>query len=66
MTSLQQAILQNARVAELRANAKEVATLCKSPPAVELPRSPTDRRRLLALLARERRRNVRLVALLKD
>jgi len=60
-----QTILQAARVAELRALASSTATLCRPPAAVELPRTRdgnSGRRLLLLLLARERRRNARLVA----
>ena len=66
MTPQAQAILQSARIAELRESATAVATLCKPPAVVELPRTRDDgnsgRRRLFLLLARERRRNARLVA----
>lgn len=61
------AILQSARIAELRDSASAVAALCKRPAAVELPRlsrpgNDGGRRRLLLLLARERRRNAALIA----
>lgn len=66
MTPQAQTILRAARVAELKATASSVAALCRPPAAVELPRSTRDgnsgRRLLLLLLARERRRNARLVA----
>ena len=64
------AILQSARIAELRDRASSVASLCRAPAAVELPRThPRDGnsgRRLLLLLARERRRNASLVKLLEE
>jgi len=66
MTPQAQTILRAARVAELKATASSVAALCRPPAAVELPRAHRDgnsgRRLLLLLLARERRRNARLVA----
>ena len=58
---MKQAILRSARIAELHARADEVAALCRPAATVELPRSGNDRRRLLMLLARERRRSKRLV-----
>ena len=61
----QQAVLRGARVAELRNAAAEVTTLCRPVPVIELPRG-RDRRRLLMLLAYERRRSARLIELLKD
>lgn len=64
MNSRAQAILQSARIAELRFAAAEVAALCRPAVAVELPRNHSDRRRLLMLLAHERRRNAKLVNLL--
>jgi hypothetical protein len=58
-------VLQSARVAELRMAAEEISALCRRPVAVSLPRLPSsDRRRLLLLLAHERRRNARLVELI--
>jgi hypothetical protein len=61
------AILQSARVAELRTAATEVAALCRRPVPVDLPKSSSaGRRRLLLLIARERRRNAKLVELLRD
>jgi hypothetical protein len=59
-----QTILQSARIAELQMQANELAALVRPAPVVEIPRTRrgTDHRRLLLLLARERRRNVRLVA----
>jgi hypothetical protein len=64
------AILQSARIAELRDHAALVASLCKAPAVVELPhnsrRGDHDRRRFLMLLAHERRRNSRLVKLLEE
>jgi hypothetical protein len=57
-------ILQSARIAELREEVLEVAELAKSPPVVELPRGKRGRLRLVRLLARERRRNARLVAVI--
>jgi hypothetical protein len=64
------AILQSARVAELAERAAVVATLCRPPTVVELPhnsrRDERDRRRLLMLLARERRRNASLAKLIGD
>jgi|KBSMisStaDraftv2_1062788.scaffolds.fasta_scaffold02656_13 hypothetical protein len=65
MTPQAQTILRAARIAELKASASSVAALCRPPAAVELPRSRdgnSGRRLLLLLLARERRRNARLVA----
>jgi hypothetical protein len=59
------AILQSARIAELRTAATELATLCQRPVPVVLAHSPpASRRCLLALLVRERRRNAKLVELL--
>ena len=64
------AILQSARIAELRDRATLVAGLCKAPTVVEFPhssrRGADDRRRLLLLLARERRRNASLAKLLEE
>ena len=65
------AILQSARIAELRDRASSVASLCRAPAAVELSRRTrrdgnSDRRLLLLLLARERRRNAGLVKLLEE
>jgi hypothetical protein len=59
-----QAILRSARIAELHAAASALAEACKRPAPVILPRlsSSARDRRLLLLLARERRRNARLVA----
>jgi len=65
MTPQAQTILRAARIAELKASASSVAALCRPPAAVELPRSRdgnSGRRLLFLLLARERRRNARLVA----
>jgi hypothetical protein len=55
-------ILQSARVADIKRAAAETAVLCKTPAAVTLERSRA-RRRLLMLLAHERRRNAKLVGL---
>jgi hypothetical protein len=60
------AILQSARIAELRDRVASVAALCKPAAVVELPGAPDDRRRLLMLLARERRRNAGLVKLIEE
>jgi hypothetical protein len=59
-----QPILQSARIAELHAQANELAALIRPSPVVELrsARRNTDHRRLLLLLAYERRRNARLAA----
>lgn len=66
ITKEAQAILQTARVAEMRMAADEVAALCKPRPAVVLPRRPhAVRRRLLALLVSERRRSAKLVDLIR-
>ena len=68
MTPQAQTILRAARVAELKAAASSVAALCRAPATVELPRTRdgnSGRRLLLLLLARERRRNARLVELLR-
>jgi hypothetical protein len=64
MTPQTQAILRSARIAELKAQANELAALVRSPPVVEIraSRRGADHRRLLLLLALERRRNVRLAA----
>lgn len=66
MTPQTQAILQSARVAELRAHADELAALARPAPVIEFPRRhprrDADHRRLLLLLARERRRSTRLIA----
>jgi hypothetical protein len=62
MSTEQQQILRSARIAELRVTTANVAALCKQPAAVELPADNRDGRRvLLQLLARERRRNAKLV-----
>jgi hypothetical protein len=63
---MKRAILQSARIAELKEQAAEVARLARKPPAVELPRDARSHYRLLLLLARERRRNMRLVELLNE
>lgn len=56
-------ILASARVAELRLSADEIAAASRGLGSIELTRDPIrDRRRLLALLARERRRNAILLA----
>jgi hypothetical protein len=65
------AILQSARIAELKAVASSTARLCMAPAAVELSRRTrrdgnSGRRLLLLLLARERRRNAGLVKLLEE
>lgn len=64
------AILQSARIAELRDRASSVAALCKPPAVVELPPASRhgvdDRRRLLLLLAHERRRNSKLAKLIEE
>jgi hypothetical protein len=64
MTPQLQTILQSARIAELRAAANALAMACKRPAPVILSRlsSSARDRRLLLLLARERRRSARLVA----
>jgi hypothetical protein len=64
VTPQTQAILQSARIAELRVAANALAAACKRPTPVILPRmsSSARDRRLLLLLARERRRSARLVA----
>jgi hypothetical protein len=65
MKSQTQAILQSARIAELRTAAKETAAACRRPVPVDLSMSSSaGRRRLLLLLAHERRRNAKLVELL--
>ena len=62
-----QAVLQSARVAELRTSAAQVAALCRRPVPVDLPKSSVaSRRRLLLLLASERRRNAKLVELISN
>ena len=67
------AILQSARIAELRDAADHAAALCKRPPPVELgPRLSSSgpahrgRRRLLLLLAAERRRSAKLAELVRN
>jgi hypothetical protein len=65
------AILQSARIAELRDRASLVASVCKPSAVVELSRNSRrgaadDRRRFLMLLAHERRRNSKLVELLEE
>jgi len=64
MTPQVQAILQNARIAELRAAANALAVACKRPTPVILPRmsSSARDRRLLLLLAHERKQRARLIA----
>ena len=62
MNRLTQSLMQSARVAELARDADELARLAKPAPRVELPRDDSGRRLLIALLARERRRNARLMA----
>jgi hypothetical protein len=64
MTPLQH-ILRTARIAELEAQANELAALVRPAPVVRLSRPSSsrrgnDRRRLLLLLALERRRSARL------
>lgn len=63
------AILQSARIAELRDRASSVAALCKAPAVVEVScsrRGIDARRLLLLLLARERHRNASLVKLIEE
>jgi hypothetical protein len=55
--ALEKELLRSARVAELRTAALELAKLCR-PVNIEVPKS---RRRLLVLLACERRRCAKLV-----
>jgi hypothetical protein len=58
MTSSARAVLQSARIAELKAAAKLVQPM----PRVEVPRDAKRRNaRLLALIAAERRRNAALI-----
>jgi hypothetical protein len=62
MTPQMQSILQNARIAELHAQANELAVLVRPSPVIEISRHRTGHRRLLLLLAYERRRSARLIA----
>lgn len=63
MSSQIQTILQSARIFEMQTQANELAALVRpAPVVVSASRRGTDHRRLLLLLARERRRNVRLAA----
>jgi hypothetical protein len=55
-------MLRSARIAEMRASVLEIAALA-IPTTIELPRSKhAARARLVRLLARERRRNARLLS----
>jgi hypothetical protein len=59
------AVLQAARICELKMAVEEVAQLTRPPAAMPLPSADrSGRRRLLLLLAAERRRSARLVKLL--
>jgi hypothetical protein len=59
-------ILQSARIAELRTSVMDTAALCEQRTPVRLPSSLAARhRRLLRLLMNERRRNAKLVELVK-
>ena len=62
MTSRVANLLASARVAELRAQAKELASVARPPGRVEVARSSSANRRLLLLVARERRRSAVLLA----
>ena len=56
-------LLASARVAELRAQAENLAAAARPPARVELPQDPRQaRRRLLLLVALERQRTARLLA----
>jgi hypothetical protein len=67
MTPQAQAILQSARVAELRTAATTIAALCKAAPVALQGLSSSARdRRLLLLLARERQRANKLLELLRN
>jgi hypothetical protein len=56
-------LLASARVAELRAQAENLARAARPPARVELPQDPRQaRRRLLLLVALERQRTARLLA----
>jgi len=61
-----QAILQSARVAEMRADAIALAVLVRPSPVLRFTRKPPRRgaehRRFLLMLAQERRRSARLIA----
>jgi hypothetical protein len=60
-----QAILQSARIAELKAHADVLAALARPAPVIAIrssSRRSDDHRRLLLLLAQERRRSTRLIA----
>jgi hypothetical protein len=66
MTSAVLTILQSARIAEMRTSVMENAALCEQRAPVRLPSSLAARhRRLLYLLQLERRRNGKLVDLVK-
>jgi hypothetical protein len=54
-------LLASARVAELRAQAEDLAAAARPPARITAPRSPGNRR-LLLLIARERRRSARLLS----
>ena len=63
MKSLVANLLASARVAEMRAQAENLAAAARPPARVELPQDPRQaRRRLLLLVARECRRNASLLA----
>ena len=63
MTTRVANLLASAHVAELRAQADELVAVARPPVRVELPRDPRQaNRRLLLLVARERKRNARLLA----
>ena len=56
-------LMASARVAEMRAQAENLAAAARPPARVELPQDPRQaRRRLLLLVARERRRSASLLA----
>ena len=57
------AILQSARVAEIKQAADELAALCRPRPAIAVRKKKL--RLLLQLLAAERARNAKLIELMK-
>ena len=62
MSRLAQSLLVSARIAELEREVDELARAAAPAPRVELPPGASGRRRLIAMLAHERRRNAKLVA----
>jgi len=67
MNRLKQSLLASARVAELKHGAAELSAAARPPARLALERDPARARHaLMLLLARERRRNAKLVELLQS